>query len=159
VPIELTGSGESFEIAGVMVEVLSPAFDASPDAASDNNHSLVLRLTYGDRSFLLTGDVEQLAETQLLSSGSVAPADVVKVPHHGSRTSSTPPFVDAVHARYAVVSAPKRSPFGHPHAEIVHRWQNARAETVMTGRCGTITISTDSDDLRVSSYLPGCFGK
>jgi len=159
VPIELTGSGESFEIAGVMVEVLSPAFDASPDAASDNNHSLVLRLTYGDRSFLLTGDVEQLAETQLLSSGSVAPADVVKVPHHGSRTSSTPPFVDAVHARYAVVSAPKRSPFGHPHAEIVHRWQNAGAETVMTGRCGTITISTDSDDLRVSSYLPGCFGK
>lgn len=146
-----TGSvtaGDSVDIGGVRLDVLHPK-PAGIDGVSDNDNSVVLRLTFGSRSFLLTGDVEARGEDSLLNAPDLLRADVVKVPHHGSRTSSTAELVEAVKAEYAIISVGRNSIFGHPHAEIVERWQKSGAEVLVTGQRGLITVSTDGEGLVV----------
>lgn len=135
--------GDNLEIGGVKIEVLNPVRDDSPEAVSDNNHSIVLRLVFGERKFLLTGDIEKETERGLLENPGFLRADLIKVAHHGSRTSSVAEFVDAVNAELAIISVGKKSPFGHPHREVVERWRNANAEILTTGECGTISVVTD----------------
>jgi len=77
---------------------------------------------------------------------------VVKVAHHGSRTSSTSEFVDATDAEYAVISVGRRSRFGHPHREVVDRWSASGTKVMTTGEGGMISLSTDGRDLIVSTY-------
>jgi competence protein ComEC len=121
--------------------------------ASANNDSLVLRIVYGSRAFLLTGDIERAAEFDLLREGSILQADVVKVPHHGSRTSSTVGFIDVTDAQYVVIPVGRRSPFGHPHSDVVDRWRLSGADVLTTGTSGMISVSTDGRDLRVDRHL------
>ena len=128
---------------------LSPA---STNSSSSNDDSLVLRLQYGSRAILLTGDIEKKAEAALLNSGRELHSDVVKVAHHGSRTSSTVAFVDATRPTAAVISVGLTSMFGHPHKEVVERWQSRGVQLLTTGRCGTINVSSDGSDLRVTTY-------
>lgn len=151
IPVERMSRGDIFSIGEVRGEVLSPVGSDSPGRASDNDQSLVLRIIYGSQSFLLTGDIEADAERQLLSSGTIA-STVVKVPHHGSKTSSTAEFVQTANAKYAVASAGRRSQFGHPHAEVVERWKASGAELMTTSVRGTITFVTNGNELRVTSY-------
>ena len=152
IPIDLIARGKVMKIGGATVEVLYPLADASPDAASDNNHSVVVRIVYGNRAFLLTGDIESDAERQLLNGGGTLEAAVVKVPHHGSRTSSTSEFIQATGAEYAVISVGRHSRFGHPHKEIVERWYASGAKVMPTGERGMISVSTNGSDLAVSTY-------
>ncbi len=154
IPAETVARGEVLKFSNVVVEVLYPLPLADLNAVSDNNHSVVLRITYGNRSFLLTGDIERQAEAELLSGGGTLTADMVKVPHHGSRTSSTQEFIDAVHPQYAVISVGRSSPFGHPHREVVERWKAAYAATMTTGVRGMISVSTDGRDLDISTFVP-----
>ena len=112
------------------------------------------RFVYGSRAFLLTGDIERQAESALLNNGGTLAADLVKVAHHGSRTSSTPGFIEAAQAEYAVFSVGRNSPFGHPHPDVVERWRTSGAEVMTTGERGTISVSTDGKDLVVSQFLP-----
>jgi competence protein ComEC len=148
VPAVIMHRGMRFAAAGANIEVLHPAADA---AARNNDNSLVLRLTFGGRSFLLTGDIERGGESALTANGLPA-ADVVKVPHHGSRTSSTRGFVTAAGARYAVVSAGRRSRFGHPHPEVVETWLAAGAEIFSTQDRGLITFRTDGREVWVETF-------
>jgi competence protein ComEC len=112
----------------------------------------VLRLVFGSVAVLLAGDIEQPAEDELVRSGVDLRANVVKVPHHGSRTSSTTAFVDAVRPTFAVLSVGERSRFGHPGPEVVQRYIARGARVFQTGRNGTITVETNgrrgSDDVR-----------
>ena len=149
--------GDLLNIGGVDVEVLFPENDDSPDAASDNNHSLVLRLVYDSRAFLLTGDVERKAENAMLATPEYLAADVVKVPHHGSHTSSTQQFIYAVKPQLAIISVGRRSRFGHPHKDVVERWKNSGAQVITTGENGTISVSTDGSDLAVTTFVTGHF--
>lgn len=151
IPVETVARGDKLEFGQAVVEVLYPSADQDATIASSNDNSVVLRIKYGSRSFLLTGDIESVAEAQLVRDSSLV-SDVVKVPHHGSRTSSTAEFVNAVDAKYAVISAPRRSPFGHPHAEVVERWQAAGAKILTTGTSGMISISTDGSHLDVAEH-------
>jgi competence protein ComEC len=153
IPKGLLDSGQSMEIAGVTIDALWPDYDTSPNLASDNNSSLVLRLQFGVRTILMTGDIEQPAEAQLLRSPELLRADLIKVAHHGSRTSSTQPFVNAVKPEFAMISVGRRSPFGHPHREVVERWFLSGAKVLTTGERGTISASTDGVDLLVRQYL------
>ncbi len=98
VPMATIALGDTLKFGEVIVEVLYPEATNEADARSDNDHSVVLRLTLGSRSFLLTGDIEMHAESEVVAAGVSLNADLVKVPHHGSRTSSTQAFVDAVEA-------------------------------------------------------------
>jgi competence protein ComEC len=143
--------GDVIDIDGAHVDVLAPFADQAP--LSDNNESLVLRITFGARSFLLTGDIEKEGEARLAESAQRLRADVLKVAHHGSKTSSTIGFLERVNPRHAVISVAKLSPFGHPHPEALARLRTTKASIWRTSECGAITISTDGDDLRVETFV------
>lgn len=151
IAIERLSRGDAFDVGDVRIEILSPIGSDAVGRASDNDQSLVIRILYGSQSFLLTGDIEARAERKLLSSGTVA-STVVKVPHHGSKTSSTAEFVGSTKARYAVVSAGRRSQFGHPHKEVTDRWIAAGTTLLTTAHNGTVTFVTDGSGLNVTSY-------
>lgn len=147
---EFLRTGDSFEIGGVRIDVLYPSISES--GLSENDRSLVVSMSYGETRILLTGDIEREAEAILVNSAKLDPFDVVKAPHHGSRTSSTQAFVDHVRARTVIIPVGRRSMFGHPHAEVVGRWKLSGAETMTTGSKGTITISTDGSTLEISQF-------
>ncbi len=153
VPVLKLSRGDVLNFDNVKIEVLNPERDDAPDAPSDNNRSIVLRLNYGERRILLTGDIEKETESQLLNAPEFVKTDVIKVAHHGSRTSSTKEFIDAARAKLAVISVGRKSPFGHPHEEVVERWKNLGALVLTTGERGTISISTDGKDLRLKTFL------
>ncbi|MEQ1923368.1 MAG: ComEC/Rec2 family competence protein [Pyrinomonadaceae bacterium] len=154
VPVETVARGDRLNFGDVIVEVIYPSASDDPNAVSDNDHSIVLRITYGNRTFLLTGDIERQAELEILNSGVPLNADLIKVPHHGSRTSSTQGFVDAVKAKYAVISVGRTSPFGHPHPDVVERWRAAGANVMTTGERGMISISTDGREIEIKTFMP-----
>jgi len=147
---EIIEAGDVIRFGDVEVSVLWPPAGGN---TSTNNDSIALRLRLGERSILLTGDIEQAAETALLTSPQQLRADVVKVPHHGSKTSSTEGFVSATKPAFAIISVGRNSRFGHPHKEVVDRWQANGATVLTTGNCGTITITTDGHDLTISKFI------
>ena len=147
--------GDVLTFGDVKIEILYPLRDDSPEAISDNNHSLVLRLVYGDRKFLLTGDVEKETESELTDAPEFLQTDVIKVAHHGSRTSSVQEFINASKAKLAIVSVGTESPYGHPHQEVVERWKDSGAKVLTTGENGTISVSTDGQDLQLKVFKQG----
>lgn len=154
VPVFLLGRGDTLRFDAVEAAVLWPTRTNDPHASSGNNESVVLRLRFGERVFLLTGDIEQEAEAALVFTSENLRADVVKVAHHGSRTSSTRAFVAATQPKVAIISVGLSSTFGHPHKEVIERWRASGAEVLTTGKRGTITVSTDGHDLTVETYAP-----
>ncbi len=152
IPIVRLDRGKRFEIGGVTIEVINPIRDSKSRNFSSNNNSLVLRMTFGSKKFLFTGDIEQESEHELLKYPLTLSADIVKVAHHGSKTSSTKEFIDATGADYAVIPVGKRSPFGHPNDEVVERWKSTGAKVLTTGKRGTITISTNGKDLKSQTF-------
>jgi competence protein ComEC len=153
VPIQLIGSGDLLRFGNVTISVLWPKSAQSTELASQNNDSIVLRVLLGQRSFLLTGDIEAGAEEALASLGDSVRADVVKVAHHGSKTSSTAAFINATQPRYAVISVGQYSIFGHPNPEAVKRWEASGALVLRTGNSGTITFTTDGKDLILNTFV------
>jgi competence protein ComEC len=151
VPVRQIGMGKVLELGGTRIDVLWPIASSEP-IGSDNNASLVLRLTYGLKTFLFTGDIEKEAEAELV--GPAVRADLIKIPHHGSRTSSTDAFVNAVRPRIAVIPVGRRSMFGHPHPEVVERWRRAGAEVLTTGSKGSITVESDGNTLTFRTFQP-----
>ncbi len=150
--VETILRGDIISIGGVKIEVIFPALAQTATAMSDNNDSIVLRLVYGNRKFLLTGDIEKETENILVTTSALE-ADIVKVAHHGSRTSSIPEFVSATKAVYAIIPVGRKSPFGHPHKEVIGRWRESGAKILTTGERGTISISTDGVDLKVDTFI------
>lgn len=151
---DVVSRSDRLRFGDVTVEVLYPLADGDPKAISDNDHSIVLRIVYGSRSFLFTGDIERSAEAEMTSLGGTLSADLVKVPHHGSRTSSTSNLIEAIGAEYAVISVGRSSPFGHPHPDVVERWQIAGAKVLTTGEKGMISVATNGSDLSLSTFVP-----
>jgi competence protein ComEC len=138
-------------IGGARVEVLAPCPTFSSDRGPNDN-SLVLRITYGARSILFVGDAEHEEEETLLATvRDRLRADVLKVGHHGSLTSSTPAFLEAVAPREAVVSAGCRNRFGHPHPVTLEALDRAGARVWRTDKGGAVTVTTDGASLDVAS--------
>jgi competence protein ComEC len=152
IPLFLIGKDDVLRIGKVSAEVLWPIADNNLRAPSRNNDSVTLRLEFGERSFVLTGDIEKGAETAILAAGERMRVDCVKVAHHGSKTSSTEAFVAATRPEFAVISVGQTSIFGHPNKEVVERWKAAGAWVLTTGRSGTITFTTDGRDLQFSAF-------
>lgn len=136
----------------VKVEVLGPPRELLRGTASDvDNASLALRLVYGEVSVLLTGDIFVAAERGMLESGAVLDSDVLKVPHHGSDSSSTGEFLGAVSPAAAVISVGADNRFGHPDADVVGRLREFVGEggLYMTSEHGTVEFVTDGERLWV----------
>ena len=117
-----------------------------------NDDSIVLELSWRAVSIVLTGDIGREIETTIASRFVPVPLRVVKVPHHGSLTSSTEPFVRALAPRVAVVSAGRRNPFGHPAPAVLARYRAVGAEIFRTDQDGAVTIVTDGQSLEVSTF-------
>lgn len=135
---------------GAAFEFYNPSQAPLPD---ENDNSLVFRISYGQRSFLFTGDITANAERQLLGKG--LGADVLKAPHHGSKYSSSVEFLHGVSPSTIVVSAGRRNSFGFPHEETLERYEEAGAEVLRTDTMGAVIIETDGQDLRKKGYLTG----
>jgi len=118
-------------------------------ASDDNNNAIVLRLDYGRTSFLLTGDAEVEAEADMMRAGLPLKADLLKVGHHGSRGSSSAPFLAAVAPRWAVIQVGADNDFGHPHPEVLRRLEAAGAEVLRTDRQGRIEAISDGRALEL----------
>jgi competence protein ComEC len=147
---EVIQAGDVIHFGAVEVSVLWPP---AAGELSTNNDSITLRLKFGEHSILLTGDIEKLAERAMVESQQDLNANVVKVPHHGSKTSSTEDFVRATKPTLAIISVGRNSRFGHPHNEVVQRWQANGATVLTTGECGTITITTDGHHLSLKKFI------
>ena len=130
----------------VELSVLNPP-EPGPD--DDNDRSVVLHLAYGTSTVLLTGDIEASAERELLESGVVRPADVLKVPHHGSNSSSTAEFLDAVEPQIAVVSSGRYNAFDHPRDRALRRLRARGAAVFRTDLAGAVMVRTDGRVIQV----------
>lgn len=132
---------------GVTGRILSPSDRETH--GSDNEASLVLRLDYGRTSFLFTGDAGAEAEKAMLRAGQPLAADVLKVGHHGSRSSTTEPFLAAVRPRFAVLSAGKNNVYGHPSPLVMERLLRAGVRCYRTDKQGAITFFSNGRTLSV----------
>src|SRR6266850_1516503 len=153
-PIDLLQAGDVMRFGSVEASVLWPPRTENINAPSRNNDSVVLRLQFGERALLLTGDIETGAENALVRAPTDLHVDVVKVAHHGSKTSSTEKFVTSARPSVAIISVGQTSVFGHPHKEVVERWKASGAEVLTTGACGTITVTTDGRELKIERFVP-----
>lgn len=108
-----------------------------------NDDSLVIQLTYREVDILFTGDIGKRAESRLIASGQDLRSEVLKVPHHGSSTSSSAPFIDAVQPRYAIFSLGQSSQYQFPHPDVVARYRARGCVQVRTDQLGAITLRTD----------------
>jgi competence protein ComEC len=141
-----------FAFGGAAIEVLAPSADYLPADEPTNNDSLVMRVTFGQRSFFLSGDVERGIEQEMLYTNELHSTDVLKVAHHGSRTSSTEEFLSAVQPVFALISAGFENSYGHPHPTVVARLREHHAAVLRTDRDGMITIRTDGRRMNVETY-------
>jgi competence protein ComEC len=138
-PVRRLDDGERFEAGGFTFDVLHPA-GRSYARSPENNGSLVLRTRLEGRALLLTGDIEAPAERDLLDRGSALRSDVLKVPHHGSATSTTEAFLRAVAPRVALIGVGRRNRFGHPSPAVIGRLAEAGIRTFRTDRDGDLTL-------------------
>lgn len=134
-------NGESFSLGELYMNILSPAEGEKYEDV--NNMSAVVKVSFGKTSFLFTGDAEGPVEQDLLDSGTFLSADVLKVGHHGSSTSSTEKFVKAVSPNIAVISCGKDNSYGHPHAEVVQLLEKLQIDSYRTDKLGDIVIRSD----------------
>jgi competence protein ComEC len=133
-------AGESFAWGGVRASVLSPEAGYANSNTPVNDDSLVLRLDFGKASVLLEGDAERRSEDIMLANNRIAPVTLLKVGHHGSRTSTNPEFLAATSPHEAVISSGRRNTFGHPRYEVLERLEEAGVKTIRTDRQGATTF-------------------
>jgi competence protein ComEC len=144
--------GDLFTWDGVTGHVLWPDTSAETPTAK-NNDSLVLRLEHGRLALVLPGDIEAPVERKVLREGNLLPADLLKVAHHGSKTSTTAEWLAAVAPRTAAISVGETNPFGHPSPEVLERLAASGARTLRTDRDGAITALSDGQILQVRCFL------
>ena len=145
--LEVPSVGTVWPLGSATVTMLGPVTQYS----ETNNTSLVLRIDYGDTSFLLTGDMENTAETDLVNSGANLKADVLQVGHHGSSTSTSYLFLNAVLPEMGVISCGTGNKYGHPHEETLSILRDAKVDVYRTDLQGTITIGSDGQNFTVGT--------
>ena len=145
VPLTVPEKGEVLKWGDkVSAQVIAPQVPPSQRLHRNlNNNSIVIRMVYGDISFLFTGDCEHEEEGEILSSGARVKATIYKVSHHGSRTGSGKNFYFLINPEVVVISAGKRNKFDHPHWEPIKLFRQTGARIYRTDYSGTITIATD----------------
>ena len=137
--ITVPKAGDEFSLGSARVRILGP----TDPQAEGNNSSIVLKVTFGDTSFLFTGDAEREEEQELLESGYDLESTVLKVGHHGSDTSTSYLFLRTVNPQYAVISVGADNTYGHPTEAVLSRLRDADVKTYRTDLQGTITAVSD----------------
>ncbi|GAA5217556.1 DNA internalization-related competence protein ComEC/Rec2 [Corallincola platygyrae] len=140
--------GQSFRLGDLEVKVLHPA---NPLTRNKNNHSCVLHISDGHRSILLTGDIEASIEKALVEKRLQLKADLVVAPHHGSKSSSSAAFIEAVEPDYVVFSRGAYNRYGMPHSGVVNRYRNSGSRLLDTACLGQITLKMAKTEIEVTS--------
>jgi competence protein ComEC len=141
-------AGDEVDWAGTHIRVLSPPADWQPKLKRANDDSLALLIGYGETRAFLAGDLERNMERFVATES--PGADILKVAHHGSATSTTPELLAAVHPHFAVISAGFQNPFGHPRKVVLDRLQAAEVRTYRTDLQGAITFLLDGKRVEAS---------
>jgi competence protein ComEC len=141
IPIVLHKAGDSLELGGAKIVVLAPPRDAEAHVSRPNDESLVIKISYGATSALLEGDAEKKTEKQVAQES--PQADLLKVAHHGSSSSTIPELLAAVHPHFAVISVGRRNVYGHPRQEVLERLAEAHVSTYRTDMDGAVTFYLD----------------
>ncbi len=130
-------------------EVLAPNEEKY---SNTNNYSIVTKITYGDNSFLFTGDAEEISENEMLEKGYKLSSDVLKLGHHGSSTSTSENFLEKVQPKYGVIFSEQGNSYGHPHKEIVKILEDYNIEILRTDELGTIIMTSDGTQITVEDH-------
>jgi competence protein ComEC len=146
-------AGESIPFGAASIDIMAPSRDYVPGPKPENNDSLVMRIRYREHAFLLTGDIDNKVEAEILSDGRFGRIDVLKVAHHGGRHSTGPEFVETARPKFAVVSAGFGNLFGHPHPDVVRRLAEIHAGLYRTDQDGLVTIRSDGHRIQVETYI------
>jgi len=137
--------GMEFEFGeSIRLQILSPNKDSY---LNPNNYSSIMRLVVGDNAFLFTGDAEEIVETEVIRTGSELKSDVLKAPHHGSKTSSSQPFLEKVAPVYIVVTSGLGNDHNLPSPEILERYKNIGAKTLLTEEMGNIVFAANGKEV------------
>lgn len=139
-------AGSSFGIGGATFTVIAPN---SSGYSNINDYSVSLRMTFGVTSFIFTGDAEAASEAEMVEAGHVLSSNVLHLGHHGSTTSTTQPFLNAVNPEIAVISVGASNGHGHPHRAVINRLNAAGTRIYRTDRHGNVVVSTNGADLTV----------
>jgi competence protein ComEC len=142
--------GDDWYFGATHIKAISPPADWQPGPKVKNNDSLVLKITYRSNSVLLTGDEERQMEPAMEHQD--VHADVMKIAHNGSKTSTTPEFLNAVHPQYAFISVGARNTFGHPRHEILERLAAAHVKTYRTDTMGCVSFFLDGKQVTVRPW-------
>lgn len=145
--ITLPKRGTVFKLGDAECTILAPDNKEYEDV---NNYSIVIKLIYKDTSFLFTGDAEGESEKEILKSGYNIKADVLKVGHHGSASSTTEKFLNEVSPKYAVISCGKENKYGHPHKETIKALNTKNIQLYRTDKIGTIIVTSNGKDISVN---------
>ncbi|HOV28270.1 MAG TPA: DNA internalization-related competence protein ComEC/Rec2, partial [Pseudobacteroides sp.] len=135
------------------IKVLNPIEGIKYNKSPENNGAIVFKLNYKDVNILFTGDIEKEAEKILLDNNADLKADILKVSHHGSKTSTTEEFLNATDPKIAVISVGKNNNFGHPAESVIERLQNKSVKILRTDIHGTILMKTNGSDIKVWKTL------
>lgn len=135
--------GDIYPLGSASFQILAP----NDEYEDPNNTSIALLLTHGENSFLFTGDAEKSAEKDMLDNGLNLAADVFHAGHHGSKTSNTEDFMDAVNPQYAVISCGADNSYGLPDAEVLNRFRQNGIKVYRTDEQGTIVVSSDGKQI------------
>ena len=152
--IQRCQDGQSWQWDGVNFEVLHPDVNSYARAKiKDNNRSCVLRISIGEQHILLAADIERKSERQLFKrNADKLPAKLLLVPHHGSKTSSTVEFVNAVSPDFAVFTVGYRSRYGHPKPEVMQRYRDAGTQLLRSDIDGAIVVEMNAQGLQLERY-------
>lgn len=154
IPVYLVQEGQKAALSeGIEVSCLYPKTSGGILFGDDNNGSMVLKLAIGEVSVLLTGDASTLDEGLIQKDGNSIQSTILKVGHHGSKYSSSTPFLQAVKPELAVISCGEGNSYGHPNVETIERLNLEHIKTLRTDQRGTISIVTDGKDYRVETML------
>jgi competence protein ComEC len=153
IPVRIHARGETTALGQARIAFLSPGPDYRPGRHAQNNDSLVMSIQYGGRTALLAGDVEKKMELEMLRDRQPLRADLLKTPHHGSKTSNSTEFLTAVAAPYGVISVAVNSPFGHPHQEALDRLAEAHCRVFRTDQHGAVTWTTDGRRIELMMFV------
>ncbi|MCE5168545.1 MBL fold metallo-hydrolase [Paenibacillus profundus] len=143
--IKSTKAGLQIPLDGVTAEFVAPVGEYGKDL---NAWSAVLHLSFGNTSFLFTGDAEKKSETDMLAHPNKLRADVLKVGHHGSDTSTSPKFLTTVNPKYAVISVGEGNKYGHPKEAVMERLKKAKVSVYRTDKNGTVTAISDGTNIK-----------
>ena len=148
-PLSVPQEGDILQLGSSTVTILH-CWPEAIDYGRTNDSSIVVRIDYGQTSFIVTGDAEDWSEYMMIDSGMNIKADVLRIAHHGSNTASTMEFLQSVQPEYAVISVGKDNGYGHPHQEVLERLNEVGSRILRTDELGTIVMNSDGENITIN---------